>query len=378
MHSILASAAGTAAATSDSAGYSWLGSGTPLEWGIFTVVVGAMLIIDLTIASRHDDEVRAKPALIQTAFWILLALCYGGYLWYAHSQDHSLLFLTGFVIEKALSVDNLFVFLVVFSFFKIRPSHQRRVLFWGILTAVVLRAVLIFLGAAIVARFHWILYIFGAFLLYTAYHLLFSKGDEEVDPEKNRVLLLMRRYVPISPKLDGNHFLTRQEGRLMATPLLAVLVVIETTDVVFALDSVPAIFAITQDPFLIYTSNIFAILGLRALYFALASMLGKFRYLNVGLALVLAFVGVKLLIEEWVHVPIPVSLGVVFTLITGAVIASLLNPSKDAPPHMPHGPHPEAPGTGGTQPDGGTSAGEPGAPTQARETEPDAAPPGKE
>lgn len=341
MLALLASSAPAATAAGGEA-YSWLGSGSPIEWGVFTLVIGTMLVADLIIANRHDDEVKAGPALVQTGFWISLALCYAGYIWWAHSADHSLLFLTGFVIEKALSVDNLFVFLVVFSFFKVRPSHQRRVLFWGILTAVFLRAALIFLGAAIVARFHWILYFFGAFLLYTAWKLLTSKGDDEVEPEKNPVLVLMRKYVPISPSLDGNHFLTRHGGKLMATPLLAVLVVIETTDVVFALDSVPAIFAITQDPFLIYTSNIFAILGLRALYFALASMMGKFRFLNVGLALVLAFVGLKMLGEEWVHVPIPVSLGVVFALISGSVALSLLMPEqpKHGAPPPAEGPTP--------------------------------------
>ena len=332
MLALLASA--TPAAAGNEA-YSWLGSGTPVEWLVFTVVVGSMLLADLLIANRQHDDVKAGPALIQTAFWIALALCFAGYIYVAHSVDHALLYLTGFVIEKALSVDNLFVFLVVFSYFKVRPSHQRRVLFWGILTAVFLRAALIFLGAAVVARFHWILYFFGLFLLYTAWKLLTSKSNDEVDPEKNPVLVLMRKYIPISPALDGNHFFTRHAGKLMATPLLAVLVVIETTDVVFALDSVPAIFAITQDPFLIYTSNIFAILGLRALYFALASMMGKFRYLNVGLALVLAFVGAKILIDSWVHVPIPVSLGVVFTLITGSIVASLLNPEAEKPGAKP-------------------------------------------
>lgn len=333
MLALLASAAPTAAA--EAAKYGWLGSGSPVEWGIFTVVIGTMLTIDLLIAKGNDDDVRARPALIQTGFWISLALCFAAYISWAHSTNHALLFLTGFVIEKALSVDNLFVFLVVFSYFKVRPSHQRRVLFWGILTAVFLRAALIFLGAAIVARFHFVLYFFGAFLLYTAWKLLMSKGDDEVEPEKNPVLVLMRKYVPISPALDGSHFLTRHAGKLMATPLLAVLVVIETTDVVFALDSVPAIFAITQDPFLIYTSNIFAILGLRALYFALASMMGKFRFLNVGLALVLAFVGLKMLGEHWVHVPIPVSLGIVFTLIVGAIVASLMFPEAETPAQKP-------------------------------------------
>jgi len=332
MFALLASALPVAdAAANPAAAYGWLGSGSPMEWGVFTVVVGAMLVMDLLISNRQTDEVKASSALIQTGFWIAIAIAFSGYIFKAHSQDHALIFLTGYVIEKALSIDNLFVFLVIFSYFKVRPTHQRRILFWGILTAVFLRAALIFLGAAIVREFHWVLYFFGAFLLYTAYQLLFSGDKEDVDPEKNKILILMRKYVPMSPSLDGSHFFTRHAGKLMATPLLAVLVVVETTDVVFALDSVPAIFAITQDPFLIYTSNIFAILGLRALYFALAAMMGKFRYLNVGLALVLAFVGLKMLSEHWVKVPIPISLGIVATLIIGAVIASLINPGNPTP-----------------------------------------------
>ena len=339
MLSLLASAAATADIGDPAHAYGWLGSGSPTEWMVFTVVVGTMLVIDLIVANRQEHEVKATSALIQTGFWVALALGFAAYVWRVHSADHGLLFLTGYVIEEALSVDNLFVFLVVFGFFKVRPTHQRRILFWGILTAVFLRGTLIFVGAAVVRQFHFILYFFGAFLLYTSYKLLFSSGDNDVEPEKNRVLVLMRKYIPITAQLDGAKFLTRQNGKLMATPLLAVLVVVETTDLVFALDSVPAIFSITQDPFIIYTSNIFAILGLRALYFALAAMMGKFRYLNVGLALVLAFVGLKMLSEHWVHVPIPVSLGVVFTLIAGSVIASLLNP---APPDEKALPPPDA------------------------------------
>ena len=330
---LLASAPAAPAASPEA--YSWLGSGSPTEWLVFTVVVGAMLVIDLVVSNRKDEVVKASSALFQTFVWIAIAMLFAVYVFWVHGRDPSLLFVTGFVIEKALSVDNLFVFLVVFSYFKVKPSHQRRVLFWGILTAVFLRAALIFAGAAIVARFHWVLYLFGVFLLWTAYKLLTTGEGDEVDPSENRWLKLLRKYVPMQAELDGNHFFSKKSGKLMATPLLAVLVVIETTDVVFALDSVPAIFAITQDPYLIYTSNIFAILGLRALYFALASMMGKFRYLNVGLALVLAFVGLKMLTEEWVHVPIPVSLGVVFVLIAGSIIASVINPGA---PDEPHGP----------------------------------------
>ncbi len=327
------------------AGWTWMGSGTPTEWVVFTVVVGLMLVIDLFVLNRHEHVVSTREALLQTAAWIFIALCFGGYIAWDAGTPPAILYVTGFVVEKALSVDNLFVFLVVFSYFRVRPIYQRRVLSWGILTAVVLRAAFIFGGAALINRFEWLLYVFGAFLLYTAWKLL-TKGDEEVEPEHNPALRLLRRFVPMSPNYDGSHFFTKIDGRTMATPLLAVLVVIETTDVVFALDSVPAIFGITTDPFLVYTSNIFAILGLRALFFALAAIMGKFRYLNVGLSLVLAFVGVKLIGHhqidhfgtewigpKWSKIEPVISLSIVMLLLTGSVIASILNPEKA--PHAP-------------------------------------------
>lgn len=318
--------------------WSWTGSGTLTEWVVFTVVIGVMLLVDLFVMHRKVHVISAREALLQTGLWIAVALAFGGYVWWASGGPSAALYITGFVVEKALSVDNLFVFLVVFSYFKVDPAHQRRVLTWGILTAVVLRGLLIFVGAALINAFHFVLYIFGAFLLYTAWKLL-TASDADVEPEKSPALKLIRRFVPLAPHYDGAKFFTQHGGRWVATPLLAVLAVVETTDVVFALDSVPAIFGITTDPFLIYTSNIFAILGLRALYFALRAMMGKFRYLNVGLAAVLGFVGVKMLLGHWIEawgvgqfgarwgqLEPAVSLSMVMLLLAASVIASVLNP----------------------------------------------------
>jgi tellurite resistance protein TerC len=237
----------------------------------------------------------------------------------------ALQYLTGYVIEKALSVDNLFVFLVVFSYFSVPPLLQHRVLFWGILGALLMRAVFIVLGAALLQNFHWVIYLFGGFLILTGIKLLVQR-EAEVQPEKNPVLRLFRRLVPAVKDYRGASFLVREAGRWYATPLLMVLVVIEATDIVFAVDSIPAIFAVTDDPFIVYTSNIFAIMGLRALYFALAAMLGRFHYLKFGLGMVLVFVGTKMAITDFYKIPIAVSLGVVTALLAGSVVASLLRP----------------------------------------------------
>ncbi len=322
---------------------SWLGSGSPTEWAVFTAVVGTLLVLDLFVVNRGGKPIGTRQALVQAAWAIGIAILFGLYIWAEHGSSQALLYYTGFLVEKALSVDNLFVFLVIFSYFGARPEHQRRVLSWGIISAVVLRGLMIFVGAALINRFHWILYVFGAFLIYTAWKLLTHDGAE-VHPEKNPVLRLLRRVLPMSDKFDDNHFFTRMNGKLAATPLLAVLAVVETTDVIFALDSVPAIFAITTDTFLVYTSNIFAILGLRALYFALAAMMGRFRYLNVGLSLVLAFIGSKMLAGYWhLHVPPGISLAVVVLLLGGSIAVSLLRPAPAVPPPPPGLPAPDPP-----------------------------------
>jgi tellurite resistance protein TerC len=304
--------------------------GTPFLWLGFTVFVLAMLILDLTVFHRRAHDVRMREALIWTGVWIGMALLFnfGVYLWFGSRAG--LEFLTGYLIEKALSVDNIFVFLVIFSYFRVPSALQHRVLFWGILGALVTRAIFILLGAALLHRFHWVVYIFGAFLVFTGIKLLWQ-GESEVHPERNLVLRLFARLVPSVSDYRGASFWVVEAGRRYATPLLAVLVVVETTDLVFAVDSIPAIFAVTRDPFIVYTSNIFAILGLRALFFVLAGTMEKFHYLKVGLGLVLAFVGVKMLLVDVYKLPVGISLGVIAMLLAGSIIASLLLPPA-APP----------------------------------------------
>jgi len=323
--------------------------GTPPLWIGFTLFVLAMLALDLGVFHRKAHVVGVREALVWTAVWIALALLFnvGVYVWFG--AERALEFLTGYVIEKALSVDNIFVFLVVFAVFAVPAALQHRVLFWGILGALIMRAIFIVLGAALLQRFHWVIYLFGAFLVFTGIKLLVQRAGE-VHPERNPLFRLFRRWVPSVPDYRGAHFIVVEGGKRYATPLLLVLVAIEATDLVFAVDSIPAIFAITMDPFIVYTSNIFAILGLRALYFALAGMMEKFHYLKVGLSLVLAFVGVKMLLVGVYKIPILVSLGVIVALLAGAVVASLLRPPTT--PQLPVVP-PQVP-TGSAQLPGGT------------------------
>jgi len=323
--------------------------GTPPLWIGFTLFVLAMLALDLGVFHRKAHAVGVREALVWTAVWIALALGFnvGIYVWFG--VERAFEFLTGYVIEKALSVDNIFVFLVVFAVFAVPAALQHRVLFWGILGALIMRAIFIVLGAALLQRFHWVIYLFGAFLVFTGIKLLVQRAGE-VHPERNPLFRLFRRWVPSVPDYRGAHFIVVEGGKRYATPLLLVLVAIEATDLVFAVDSIPAIFAITMDPFIVYTSNIFAILGLRALYFALAGMMEKFHYLKVGLSLVLAFVGVKMLLVGVYKIPILVSLGVIVALLAGAVVASLLRPPTT--PQLPVVP-PQVP-TGSAQLPGGT------------------------
>jgi tellurite resistance protein TerC len=303
--------------------------GTPALWIGFTVFVLAMLALDLGVFHRKAHSVKIREALIWSAVWIGLALCFnmGVYFWFG--PERALEFLTGYLIEKALSVDNLFVFLVLFSYFAVPAQLQHRVLFWGIAGALVMRAGFIIAGAALLQMFHWVIYIFGAFLVFTGIKLLAARKGGDIHPERNLVLRIFRRFVPSVPNYREARFTVKEAGRRYATPLLIVLVVIEATDVVFAVDSIPAIFAITTDPFIVFTSNIFAILGLRALYFLLAGMIVKFRYLKVGLGMVLAFVGTKMLLSGVVHVPIALSLGIVAGFLGLSVAASLLFTAED-------------------------------------------------
>lgn len=296
---------------------------SPWLWVGFIAFVLAMLAVDLGIFNRKTHAISMKEAGIWTAVWIGLALAFNVGLYFWQGAEPALQFLTGYLIEKALSVDNLFVFALIFALFAVPAQYQHRVLFWGVLGALIMRGAFIAAGAALLHNFHWIIYIFGAFLVYTGIKLAFHR-ETSIEPERNPAVRLFRRFFPITNQYHGEHFFVRQAGKLMATPLVLVLVVVESTDLVFAVDSIPAIFAITSDPFLVYTSNVFAILGLRSLYFLLAGALGKFYYLKTALAFILSFVGVKMLISEWVKIPIVLSLAVILGLLLVAVAASLI------------------------------------------------------
>jgi tellurite resistance protein TerC len=297
--------------------------GSPLLWAAFTAFVLAMLALDLGVFHREGHEVGAREAMAWSAVWVGLALLFAVGLYAWSGADLALQFLAGYLIEKALSVDNLFVFLVIFAAFAVPARSQHRVLFLGILGALVMRAVFILLGAALLERFHWMMYVFGAVLLATGVRM-FRAGAEHVDPQRNAVYRLVRRWLPVVPEYHGTRFTIVRDGRRFATPLLLVLVVVETTDLVFAIDSIPAIFAVTRDPFIVFTSNVFAILGLRAMFFLVARVMDRFKYLKTGLALVLVFVGIKMIASDAYPIPVPLSLAVIALLIGGAVTASLL------------------------------------------------------
>ena len=297
--------------------------GSPALWAGFILFVIAMLALDLGVFHRHAHVVRFKEALSWSVVWVSLALLFNAGVWWFFGAQKGIEFLTGYLIEKSLSVDNIFVFVVIFAAMRIPTEYQHRVLFWGILSALVMRAIMIFAGAAMIARFHWLIYIFGAFLILTGIKLFVQRGKES-SHEQSWAMRLAYRIIPSTNKLDGSHFFTRIDGRTLATPLFMALILVEITDVIFAVDSIPAIFAITLDPFIVFTSNIFAILGLRSLYFLLADLVDKFRYLKVGLAAVLVFVGVKMTIVDIYKIPALASLAVVMVLLGASVVASLL------------------------------------------------------
>ena len=312
-------------------------TGTPVLWIVFGVLVVVSLVVDLGIHRKDTHAMSPKEALFWALLWIGLAVAFGFGVSPFVGATATLDYFTAYLLEKALSVDNLFVFIVLFSFFKIPPRLQRRVLFWGILGALFMRAIFIFLGVALLQRFHFLFYVFGGFLIYTGAKLLFAKG-EEVEPQKNLAYRLFTRFFKISEDIESGHFFVVENGRKVATRLLLVLVVIEGTDLVFAVDSIPAVLAVTTDPFVVYTSNIFAILGLRALYFLLASWMARFRFLNVGLAFVLGFIGLKMVLSSWIHVPPAISLAVVGGMLTLAVVASLLVDRKERKENAPRPP----------------------------------------
>lgn len=318
-------------------------------WVGFNALILALLALDLGVFNKKVQAVSMRSALQWSAVWVALALAFGVAIDRWMGRQAALEFFAGYVIEQALSVDNLFVFILIFGYFKVAPSLQHRVLFWGILGALIMRGVMIASGALLIARFHWIVYVFGAFLVYTGMRMAFG-GDAAVEPETNPVLRIVRRVLPISTHANSHHFFIRAPltphgvSRLMATPLFVVLILVETTDVVFALDSIPAIFGVTKNPFLVYSSNVFAILGLRSLYFVLAGVIGKFHLLKYGLALVLAFVGAKMLLESVYPIAIGPSLAIVAgVLVLSVVLSLLIAPKPDATQSdAPSAPSPES------------------------------------
>jgi tellurite resistance protein TerC len=301
--------------------------GTPLLWVAFNLFVLAAIALDLGVFSRRMHKVELREAAITSVAWVVLSLLFGvGILHYSGRQP-ALEFFTGYLIEKALSVDNLFLFLVIFRTFAIDERFQHRMLEWGILGALIMRAVMIAAGTALIKRFSWVLYLLGAFLIYAGAHMLFAK-KEQVHPEHNPIVRFATKHLRVTHEYHGERFFTRVKGKLYATPLFLVLVVVEMTDVTLAIDSIPAIFGITTDAFIVYTSNVFAILGLRAMYFLLAGVLNRLRFLTVGLSFVLMFIGGKMIAGYWLHVPESVSLLTVLGILLLALVASLLFPAK--------------------------------------------------
>ena len=302
-------------------------------WVGFIAFVLGMLALDLGVFHRHEHEVKPKEAAIWTGVWVSLALLFSFGLYLYAGSTAALTFLTGYVLEESLSVDNIFVIVLIFQYFAVPKKYQHRVLFWGIIGALVMRGLFIGLGAVLLERFHWIIYIFGALLVVTGIRMA-VKQDEEFEGDQNPVVRFVRRFIPLTHEYHGKHFFTVENGRRLATPLFLVLVLVEFTDLMFAIDSIPAIFAVTRDPFIVFTSNIFAILGLRSLYFLLASVVHKFHLLKYGLAFILTYIGVKMLISGWVHVPIALSLGIVLTALAVSIGASLIWPASamEVPP----------------------------------------------
>jgi tellurite resistance protein TerC len=301
--------------------------GSPLVWALFAGIVLLALAFDLGVFHRKAHVVSMKEAAAWTGVWAALALGFDGFVYHRFGSQKALEFLQGWLLEWSLSIDNVFVFMVLFRYFRVSGEYMHRVLFWGIIGAVITRGAFIVGGAALISRFQWVMYVLGAFLVFTGVRLIVQK-DEDMDPSKNLALRLFRRFVPTQTDYTGPRFLVRENGRLMATPLLVLLVVIEGTDVVFAVDSIPAVFGVTRDVFIVFTSNIFAILGLRSLFFLIESLMRKLRYLKIGVAVILVFIGAKILTERLYHMPVLLSLGVLAGVLAVAAAASLLHPAR--------------------------------------------------
>jgi tellurite resistance protein TerC len=292
-------------------------------WAVFGVLVAGMMAADLGVFHRRPHEIKFKEAALWSAVWIGLALVFAGLVAVGRGGQAALEFMTGYIIEESLSVDNLFVFLMIFSYFAVPAQYQHEILFWGILGAMVLRAVFIVIGVVLIQKFAWVIWVFGAILIVSGVKMGLEK-EKEIHPEQNPLLILFRKFMPVTKDYEGSRFFVRREGRTFATPLFLVLLVVETTDLIFAVDSIPAVLAITQDRFIVYTSNIFAIMGLRALYFALKGAMDLFHHLHYGLAVILVFVGLKMVLSRWLHIPVGVALGVVGGVLALSIVASLI------------------------------------------------------
>jgi tellurite resistance protein TerC len=297
-------------------------------WIGFNVFIIIMLALDLGVFNRRDHVIKVREALLWSLFWVVLSLLLNLGIYYYRGTEVALQFLTGYIIEKSLSIDNIFVFLMIFTYFRVPPHYQHRVLFFGILGAIVFRAIFIFAGVALIRQFHWIIYVFGAFLIFTGFKMVTEK-DKEIHPEKNPVLILFRKLFPVTHDFIGHKFFATIDGKFHATPLFIVVLVIETSDIIFAVDSIPAILAITSDPFIVYTSNIMAILGLRALYFALSAAMGIFHYIHYGLSAILVLVGVKMVVSGFgIKIPIYLTLSLVGIILLASILASAVFPRK--------------------------------------------------
>jgi tellurite resistance protein TerC len=294
-------------------------------WIGFHVFIFVMLALDLGVFHRKSHTVSMREALSWSAIWVTLAMVFNVGVYFLKGHDSAIEFLAGYLLEQSLSVDNLFVFLLVFSYFKVPADYQHKVLFWGIMGALIMRALFIGIGTVLIEQFHWILYIFGAFLVVTGIRMALDKGDE-MNPEDNFLVKAFRKFFPVTDKYDGSNFFTMENGRRHATLLFVVLLIVEATDILFAVDSIPAVFAVTQDPFIVYTSNIFAILGLRSLYFALAGIMNLFHYLKFGLSIILSFIGVKMLIVDLYKIPTVWALGFVVFVLIASIVASKIYP----------------------------------------------------
>ncbi len=298
-------------------------------WVAFWIVVLAALFIDLAVLNKHKGHVSIKEAALMVTAWVSLAALFGGAIWLFEGPRHALEFYTGYILEYSLSIDNMFVFIMIFGYFAVPHDLQPKVLLWGILGAVVMRFIFIFVGVQLISAFAWMIYVFGALLIFTAAKMLLQKEDEQMDPGKSFILRVFKRIMPIKTDYHGENFFVKENAKWFATPLFAALLVIEMSDVIFAVDSIPAVLGITRDTFLVYSSNIFAIIGLRSLYFLLSGMAGRFPYLKYGISIILFFVGVKMIVSHYVKIPVPLSLGVIVAILALSILASKVFPPKE-------------------------------------------------